>query len=152
MHFSFHLNIPQYAGFTTHSATSGLGEKGQFSHLGSTSINISHCIYMYHTFPLRIGTMPPSKAHTSPKPRVHSDHYCVDALRIIAHTKAHALKCAFAALFAVISRFTQNHTVMQYTGSGYVDFFPTMHCGNWPLLACHWWHYRLWIHRIISML
>ena len=79
----------QYAGFITHSATSGQGGKGQFPHLGSTSINISHCIY--HMYPLSVGTLPPSKAHISPEPRIHSNHYCVGALRIIARTKAHAL-------------------------------------------------------------
>ena len=44
----------------------------KFSHLGSTLITISHCIY--HTFPLGVSTLPPSKAHTSPEPHIHSDH------------------------------------------------------------------------------
>ena len=83
------LGSCQYAGFTTHSATSGQGDMGQFYHFGSTSMNISHCIY--HTFPLSVGTLQPSKAHTSPEPRAHCDHYSVGALRIIARTKAHAL-------------------------------------------------------------
>ena len=74
----------KYAGFTAPSATSGPGEKGPFSHLASTLINISHCIY--HTFPLGVCTLPPSKGHASPEPRVHSDHYCVSALYIIART------------------------------------------------------------------
>ena len=51
-----------------------------FCHPGSTLINISHCIY--HTIPLSVGTLPPSKGHTSPEPRIHSDHYCMVALHI----------------------------------------------------------------------
>ena len=60
------------------------------AHPGSTLISISHCIY--HTFLLSVGTLPPSKAHTSPEPCVHSDHYCVVALRIKAPTNVHALR------------------------------------------------------------
>ena len=107
----------QYAGFTSHSPTSGHGEKGQFSHLESTMINISHCIY--HTFPLSVGTLPPSKLHTLPEPRIHSDHYCVDALRIIVCTKTHALS-AHTQWYPGLNKIV----VMQYTGSGDVDFFP----------------------------
>ena len=79
----------QYAGFTFHSATTGQCEKGQFSHLGSTSINISH--WIYNTFLISVGRLPPNKAHTSPEPCIHSDQYCVGALCIIARTMAHAL-------------------------------------------------------------
>ena len=52
----------QYAGFITHSATSRQGEKGKFSHLGSTSINISHCIYHYDS---------PQCRHTAAKQSAH---------------------------------------------------------------------------------
>ena len=32
------------------------------------------------------------------------------------------------------------------------DFFPTMQCWNGPLLACHCWRYKSWIHCIKSYL
>ena len=133
----------EYAGFTTHSVTSGQDEKGQLSHHGSTSININQCIY--HTFPLSVGTLPPSKVHSSPEPRLQPDHYCVGALRIITRTKAYTLS---AHICSDIQVYTKNHTVIQYTGLGDVDFFPPCNCGNGPLLACHWWRYKLWTHRI----
>ena len=103
-----------------HSATSRQDEKGQFSHLGSTSIIVSH--WIYHMFPLGVGKLLPSKTHTSPEQRVHSDNYCVVALRIIAHTKAHTFECAYAIWYALIFRSTQNRTVMQYTWQGDVDY------------------------------
>ena len=45
---------------------------------------------------------------------------CTVQVRIIAHTKAHAL----SAHTQWYPGFTQNHTVMQYTGSRDVDLFP----------------------------
>ena len=69
----------------------------------STSIKISHCIY--HTFPLGVGTLPPSKAHTSLEPHIY----------VITTVCVH---CANAVWYAGLSKSTQNHTVMQYTGSG----------------------------------
>ena len=86
---------------------------------------------------------------TPPEPCVHSDHYCVEALRITARTKAHALSAHTQPdMQWYTCRSTQNHTGMQDTGSGDVELFPTMQCGNGPLVACHWWRYTLWIHRI----
>ena len=87
---SVQTRTTEYTGFTTPSATSGQHEKGQFNHIGLTSINISHGIY--HMFPLRVSTMPPSKAHTSSEPHIHSDHYCMCGCIVhIAHTNLHTL-------------------------------------------------------------
>ena len=72
-------------------------EKKQFSNLGSViqlqttnSTKLFRSIYiplhLPHVLPQCVGTLPPSKAHTSPEPCVQSDHYCVGALYIIAHT------------------------------------------------------------------
>ena len=76
----------QYTGFTTQSATSGQGEMGQFSHLGSTSLNIP--LHLPHVPPQCRHILPPSKPHIWREPHMHSDHYCVGALDVIALTKA----------------------------------------------------------------
>ena len=92
--------------------------------------------------------LPPSKVHTSPKPHIHSDHYCVGALRIIGRTKAHALS---AHMQSDTQWCPGLHTIIQlYAHAVYCIgkcwLFPTMQCRNRPLLACHWWCYELWIH------
>ena len=83
---------------------------------------VSHCIY--HTFPLSVGTLLPSKVHTSPEPmRTFWSLLC----GCIANNNKYQgarFECAYAVWYAVISRSTQNQTIMQYTGSGYVNFFP----------------------------
>ena len=71
------------------ATTAGQGEKAQ-----SSPLRVAIDQYIPLPLPhvsLNVGTLPSSKAHTLPEPYVHSDHYCVSELRIIAHTKAHVL-------------------------------------------------------------
>ena len=117
----------QYAGFTTLVPLASKIKNINFPTLGRHRLDkysISHCIC--HTFFLSVGTLPPSEAHTSPEPCIHSDNQFVVALRIIVHTKVHALS-GNAVWYAVISKSTQTHTDMQYPGSETVDSFPPCH-------------------------
>ena len=123
--------------------------------------------YIPSQFPLSVGTLLSSKAHTLHKPRIHSDHYCVGALLIIARTKAHALSVHtqwYPGLHKIYS-YKMQYTEIASTFLPYfvrflkenTTFFPTkmfFKFRNGPLLhvACHWWHYKLWIHRIFFFL
>ena len=133
----------QYAEFTTHSATSRHMKNVNFPTQGRHQ---SYCIY--HVFPLSVGKFLLSKAHSFAwATRTFWSLLCGCSAHHSAYQGAH-FEYANAVLYAVISRSTQIHTLMQYPGSRDVDFSPTMQCGNGPLLACHWWRYELWIYRI----
>ena len=139
----------EYAEFTTHSPTTVKDEKGQFSHLGSTSI--SHCIY--HTFPLSVGT------------------FWSLPCGCIAHKSAYQgarFECAYAVWYAVISRSTQNHTNMHRLDWD-MSTFPNHAMQKWasPSLSlvalyivnppyenlpvvCLWWRGASWIHGTLT--
>ena len=131
------LQITPKSDLWPHSATSGQGEKEQFSHfIGSTSINISHCIY--HTFPLLGHCRQARRTH-------HPSHTTFWSLRCgcIAHkacTKVHALS-AHMQWYPGLHKLIQLCSILDREMS---TFSHHMQCRNGPLLACHWWRYKLW--------
>ena len=137
----------QYTGFTTHSATSGQNWKGQFSHLGSTLISID---------PIAFTARFPSvsaycrQAKRTPKPCIHSDHYCVGALHVLAHTKTHALSVHMQSDTQWYPGTYTKSNSYAVSWIGRCQLVPTLQCRNGPLLhvACYWWCSKLWIHSI----
>ena len=133
---SFVTNNTLESPLITHCATSEQHVKRKFSHLGSTSINIYRCIC--YTFPLSVVILPPSKAHTSPEP-------CVTLWSLLCgyiahHSAYHGTRFEFAnaVWYTVISKSTQTHTFIQYTGSGDVDFIPQCNVILCFYLVCSW--------------
>ena len=127
--------------------------KGQKGPIIQLRVNIDQYIPLHlpHVSPQCRHIAAKQSAHIARATYIHFDHYCVGALRIIAHTETHALSAHICSLIrSDIQVYTKSYSYAVYW-IGRCQLFPTstMQCGNGPLLACHWWCYILWIHPIV---
>ena len=127
------LDVSKWTGITTRSATSGQHKKRS---IFPPWVDIDQYYFIAFT-----KCFPSVLAHCRQAKRTHRpSHTCILIITVWVHCTCSAyqsacFECTNAVWYTVISRSTQNHTVIQYTGLGEVSFILTMQCRNGPLLV-----------------